>query len=169
LSSLPALRAVQIRRVWRNATKRALLDVSINTIQAPPAHGGYAARGRGIVWAVLDTGINPRHPHFRGGAVGAQWDCTGRGAPRDASGTVTDENGHGTHVAGIIAGAQTFAKPGEAPRVLSGIAPEATLHVYRVLDRQGSGQDAWIIKALDHVFETNQRAGRAASSFTAST
>jgi subtilisin family serine protease len=158
LSSLPTLRAVQIRRVWRNATKRALLDVSINTVQAPPAHGGYSARGRGIVWAVLDTGINPEHSHFRG-VVGPQWDCTKRGAPSDARGTVTDENGHGTHVAGIIAGAQTFAKPDERPRVMSGIAPEATLHVYRVLDREGSGEDAWIIKALDHVFETNQRSG----------
>jgi hypothetical protein len=34
---------------------------------------------------------------------------------------------------------------------MSGIAPEATLHVYRVLADEARGDDAWIIEALDHV------------------
>ena len=157
LASHPALRGVQVRRVWRNAQKRALLDVSVHTVQAFPAHAGYRATGRGIEWAVLDTGVNAAHPHFRPhDTIGPQYDCTVRGPLR--AGRAPDENGHGTHVAGIIAGAYT--PPGPGGRTLTGMAPEARLHVYKVLDRRGNGEDAWIIKALDHIAETNRRAGR---------
>jgi subtilisin family serine protease len=157
LASHPELRGVKVRRVWRNAQKRALLDVSVHTVQAFPAHAGYRANGRGIEWAILDTGINAAHPHFRApGTVGPQYDCTVRG-PLQA-GRALDENGHGTHVAGIIAGA--YAAPAPAERVLTGIAPGARLHIYKVLDRRGNGEDAWIIKALDHIAETNRKAGR---------
>jgi subtilisin family serine protease len=159
LASHPELRGVKVRRVWRNAVKRALLDVSVHTVQAFPAHSGYRASGRGIDWAILDTGINAAHPHFKPhGTIGPQYDCTVRGPLK--AGAATDENGHGTHVAGIIAGAYTV--PGSSPRVLSGMAPEARLHIYKVLDRRGNGDDAWIIKALDHIAETNRKAGRLA-------
>ena len=39
------------------------------------------------------------------------------------------------------------------------MAPSAKLVIYKVLDNNGSGEDSWIIKALDHIFETNERAG----------
>jgi subtilisin family serine protease len=157
LASHPALRGVQVRRVWRNAEKRALLDVSVHTVQAFPAHAGYRANGRGIDWAVLDTGITAAHPHFAAyDTIGPQYDCTVRGPLKP--GRAPDENGHGTHVAGIIAGA--YEVPGRGRRVLTGMAPEARLHVYKVLDRRGNGEDAWIIKALDHIAETNRTAGR---------
>ena len=42
---------------------------------------------------------------------------------------------------------------------MSGMAPSANLVIYKVLDNNGSGEDSWIIKALDHIFETNERAG----------
>ena len=51
---------LKIERVWRNAVKRALLHQSSQTVQAKPANLGYGARGQGIAWAVLDTGIWPR-------------------------------------------------------------------------------------------------------------
>ena len=35
--------------------------------------------------------------------------------------------------------------------------------IYKVLDNNGSGEDSWIIKALDHISETNESAGQAAS------
>jgi len=157
MASHPELRSVKVRRVWRNAVKRALLDVSVHTVQAFPAHAGYRAKGKGIDWAILDTGINAAHPHFTAHeTIGPQYDCTVRGPLK--AGLASDENGHGTHVAGIIAGAYTAA--GEGGRVLSGIAPETRLHIYKVLDRRGNGDDAWIIKALDHIAETNRKAGR---------
>ena len=76
---------LQIQRIWKNLSKRALIAQSSGIVQARPAHLGYGAKGKGITWAVLDTGIAARHPHFRRAdgknTVIEQWDCTQRGAP----------------------------------------------------------------------------------------
>ncbi len=155
LAASPAVDHARVRRIWRNATKRALLDVSANTLQATAAHAGYRATGRDITWAVLDTGVVAEHPHFGGNVIAAQYDCTRGGAL--AEGKALDGNGHGTHVAGIIAGR---AEVGTPAVTYSGIAPEARLHVYKVLSDEGRGEDAWIIKALDHIADVNERAGQ---------
>jgi subtilisin family serine protease len=149
-----------ISRIWRNSAKSALLDTSTNTIQARTANVGYSAVGRDIRWAVLDTGVNAAHPHFaRFANIEAQYDCTKRGAL--ITGSAPDNYGHGTHVAGIIAGTQQFrGKKGKPDRVMSGVAPEAKLHIYKTLGDDGDGDDSWIIKALDHVFTTNEGAGQ---------
>jgi subtilisin family serine protease len=153
-----AVDAKHVYRVWRNLAKRALLDKSVDTVQARTARLGYNAVGQGIEWAVLDTGIRADHPHLAQ-SVDEQWDCTQLGPP--VRGRAADAHGHGTHVAGIIAGhgQATDGKTG-APREFFGIAPRTRLHVYKVLDDRGDGEDAWIIKALDHVARTNERAGR---------
>ncbi|WP_284348894.1 S8 family serine peptidase [Roseisolibacter agri] len=149
-----------IKRIWRNAVKRALLDESASTVQASTAHLGYQADGRGIQWAVLDTGVVASHPHLAArNSVVAEYDCTKRGALKEG-GTATDGHGHGTHVAGIIAGRHEFRPTDGVPRVFTGIAPAAKLHVYKVLADDGTGRDAWIIKALDHIAEVNRRAGQ---------
>ncbi len=149
-----------VGRIWRNSAKRALLDTSTNTIQARTANVGYSAVGREIRWAVLDTGVNAAHPHFaKFGNIEAQYDCTKRGPL--TTGSAPDNFGHGTHVAGIIAGTQVFhGTKGKPDRVMSGVAPEAKLHIYKTLGDDGDGDDAWIIKALDHIFTTNEGAGQ---------
>ncbi len=159
LASRFGMQGLMVKRIWRNEAKRALLETSINAIHAGAAQVGYHAYGRGIAWAVLDSGINADHPHFaRHKNVVAQVNCTGRAVKE---GEASDQNGHGTHVAGIIAGIRTFeAANGAASRVISGVAPETKLHVYKVLDGEGNGEDAWIIKALDHIADTNDRAGK---------
>ena len=63
-------------------------------------------------------------------------------------------------MAGIVAGAFDFPKKGNTPqRRISGIAPLAKLHIYKVLNDKGEGDDAWIIKALDHIASINEKAG----------
>lgn len=146
------MRSVSVYRVYRNSQKRALLDASIHTVQAKTAHLGYDATGEGVGWAVLDSGINDKHPHFQlFSNLKAQFDCTIRGAVVPS--IAKDLNGHGTHVAGIIAGALESVG-------ISGIAPKAGLHIYKVLDDGGAGQDAWIIKSLDHIAVTNEKSGK---------
>jgi subtilisin family serine protease len=146
-----------VERIWRNAAKHAYIDVSIDTLQARTAHAGYNAKGKNIEWAVLDTGIVP-HPHFDAASnIVAQYDCTLLGEL--VPGAALDQHGHGTHVAGIIAGYMQVDVGSGEKRVLSGMAPEAKLHVYKVLDQNGHGKDAWIIKALDHIAELNDKAG----------
>ena len=151
---------LQIERIWKNLSKRALIAQSSATVQARPAQLGYGASGKDITWAVLDTGIAAGHPHFRRAdgtnAVIEQWDCTQSGAavvhrPGDKSFDTLDRNGHGTHVAGIIAGGKN--------EYLS-MAPETHLVGFKVLRDSGNGEDAFIIKALDKVADINESAGR---------
>jgi hypothetical protein len=53
-----------IHRVWPDFPVRALMDQSVPTIKADAALRAFAADGKGIVWAVLDSGIDAAHPHF---------------------------------------------------------------------------------------------------------
>ncbi|RYG13374.1 MAG: peptidase [Burkholderiales bacterium] len=164
--------ALSFKRLWRDAGKRALLNQSRSVIQADAAQTAYNALGQKIGWAVLDTGIAAGHPHFyeRGkrDVVAAQWDCTVRGKPRKllrADGvdfSKLDRNGHGTHVAGVIAGQCAAPLPGGAGAdklLFSGIAPQAQLYGFKVLDDDGNGRDSWIIKAVQQVAEINDQAG----------
>lgn len=159
--------ALRIDKVWRNALKRKLVHQSADTVQARPGILGYGATGYNIAWAVLDTGIQGNHPHFsRHGNVVEQWDCTARGDPvRHAPDAkrfgALDGDGHGTHVAGIVAGEHRLALArGGEPVTLAGMAPQARLYGFKVLKDNGQGEDAYIIKALDKIAELNERAGR---------
>jgi subtilisin family serine protease len=154
------LRLESVYRIFQNARKRALLDESINVLQAATAHRGYESRGQGIAWALLDSGIDPFHPHFGHGTprnnIGHVFDCTGTGkivewdAKKNPDAGI-DRNGHGTHVAGIIGG-------GLVDLAISGIAPSVSLYSYKVLGDDGRGSDAKVIKALDHIYEINRNA-----------
>lgn len=154
------LRLASVYRVFQNARKRALLDESINVLQAATAHRGYESRGQGITWAVLDSGIDPHHPHFGFGTdrsnIAHVYDCTSTGPivewdPKQRPDAGVDRNGHGSHVSGIIGG-------GVRDAGISGIAPSVSLVSYKVLSDDGRGSDAKIIKALDHIYELNRNA-----------
>ena len=92
----------------------------------------YAATGAGVHAYVIDTGIRSSHDDF-GGRVGA-----GATLIDDGNGT-EDCNGHGTHVAGTVAGSTW------------GVATGATLHAVRVLGCSGSGATSGVIAGVDWV------------------
>ncbi len=142
--------------VWRSSSKRKLLNRSHGPLAVDAARASYGAEGQGITWAVLDTGCRSDHPHFAGhGTVVKVLDCTKPNPePLELSGPEADPDGHGTHVCGIIAGSGK-TNEGKSRDVL-GIASKTRLIVYKVLDDQGRGEDASIIKAIDHIFRTNQ-------------
>ncbi|GAB3665691.1 type VII secretion-associated serine protease mycosin [Actinocorallia lasiicapitis] len=83
--------------------------------------------GRGVVVAVVDSGVDFRHPQLKGAAAGAAIDLTKTG---DA-----DCAGHGTGVAGIIA-ARSLPK---VPFV--GVAPDARLLSVKIADRDQGNSD----------------------------
>jgi len=161
--------AASIKMVWRDSEKRALIAQSTQTVQAHPANIGYGADGHDIAWAVLDTGIRADHPHFARTTYGRnvvieQYDCRDIGPPRkygpgDPEFGALDGNGHGTHVAGIIAG-EYEALAGGKPTAYRGMAPAARLYGFKVLGDDGRGSDSAIIKALDTIADINDRAGR---------
>jgi len=88
--------------------------------------------GSGVSVAVLDTGIDYRHPDLFGRVV---W-CANTVGTSTYAGTdlrkCIDRNGHGTHVAGIIASA--INNIGNA-----GVAPNVSLYAVKVLSNSGSG------------------------------
>ena len=147
-----------LKRIWRNAAKHTWLNISGHTVQATPARNAYETHGDKVKWAVLDTGIFADHPHFKAfDSVAAAHDCTKSGPPKELLGADRncDGNGHGSHVAGVIAGGVKL--PGMDNPIMS-MAPQAKLHIYKVLDDDGSGKDSWIIKALDHIAKANESA-----------
>ena len=88
--------------------------------------------GQSVSAYVIDSGIRATHQEF-GDRVAA-----GFTAINDGNGTV-DCNGHGTHVAGIIGGAQY------------GVAPEVSLVPVRVMDCDGAGLLSGLLAAMDWV------------------
>lgn len=102
-------------------------------IKATSLKNEYGGRGAGVGVAVLDSGIDWTHPELDS-RVSSQGDYTGTRADG------FDDHGHGTSVAGIIAG--------EA----SGVAPNAHLHSYKVLDSSLSGSNATTIAGLNSVY-----------------
>ena len=143
-----AHREMRVYAVWQSSRKSKLTTRSMGVIKADAALTSFKADGAKITWAVLDTGIRADHPHFKG-VVTAVWDCTKRGRPVQVA-NAKDTDGHGTHVAGIISGRAQDENHAER-----GVAPRANLLIYKVLDDKGQGEDAWIIKALDHIAEQN--------------
>jgi len=92
--------------------------------------------GRGVRIAVLDTGLDTRHPDFTGRTIVTQSFVTGS--------TIDDVNGHGTHCVGVAIGP---AVPSKGPRY--GVACEASPYVGKVVADDGSGGDGNILAGLD--------------------
>jgi subtilisin family serine protease len=110
------------------------LQWGLEKIHAPEAWD--AARGDGITIAVVDSGIDLAHEDLASKVV-AQTSCFGTGGDASrCSGTAQDDNGHGTHVAGIAA-ATTNNERG-----IAGVAPGAGLMAVRVLANECTGQGA---------------------------
>lgn len=108
----------------------------IRRIGAAPASGrGREAPGAGAGVAILDTGVDLTHPDLAiAGAVSFV-----EGAPSAADG-----QGHGTHVAGIVAAR-------DDDRGTVGVAPGARLYAVKVLGDDGSGALSDVIAGLDWV------------------
>ncbi|GIF13025.1 S8 family peptidase [Actinoplanes teichomyceticus] len=100
----------------------------LTRINAPAAWA--RSTGAGVTVAVIDTGVDARHPDLAGQVL-TGWDAIAGRAGGD-----TDPQGHGTHVAGTVA-----ALTGNAVGV-SGVAPDVRVLPVRVLNATGSGYDS---------------------------
>ncbi len=127
LTDDPAVtRVVPARRL------RLLLDVAAAKVGVTTFRSASGLSGKGVVIGIVDSGIETSHPSFAGRILQV-WDQTMHGAGvaegaygAELAGPMTDlsrdTNGHGTHVAGIAAGADA---------TFTGIAPDAELVIVK--------------------------------------
>lgn len=106
-------------------------------------------KGTGIKVAILDTGIQSNHPDLINNIKGGV-NFAGRPDGSTNPRYWTDKNGHGTHVAGIVAAV------GDNDIGVIGVAPEAHLYAVKVLNNAGSGYTSDIIQGLQWAADNAQ-------------
>src|SRR3954447_1755873 len=104
--------------------------------------------GQGVRVGIVDTGVDLSHEDLAG-QIAETTNCIGsNGDPNRCKGTAQDDEGHGTHVSGLIAAAK------DNGRGIAGVAPGTKLVVAKALDSGGSGNtsdiDAGIRWVVDH-------------------
>ena len=157
-------------RIWLDDEVKRFTNASISTVKADAARNAFGTSGKDILWAVVDTGIDKEHPHFKKygnltlkAPIGHRDFTTDGSDDAELARTACiDKAGHGTHVAGIIAGQVTAAdgpkivaavrrrsETGDVTTdmvddipVISGMAPRCKLLSLKVLDDEGKGSPA---------------------------
>ncbi|HTY57349.1 MAG TPA: S8 family serine peptidase [Bacteroidota bacterium] len=141
IQNLPYVKAVHFDR-----EVHALIDPGVVMIGAPAVWSAYGTKGGGVRVGIIDTGIDYMHPAL-GGGFGAGFKVAGGYDFVNNDPDPMDDNGHGTHVAGIV------AADGDS---VEGVAPGATLYAYKALNAQGNGLESDIIAAIERAVDPDQ-------------
>ncbi|MBA2243584.1 MAG: S8 family serine peptidase [Gemmatimonadetes bacterium] len=129
----------EVRALYSSKGKQ-ISDYGVRLIEAPAAWS-LGFRGEGVKVGIFDSGVDLEHPDL---AVAGGIDLVGDGYGFD------DCNGHGTHVAGIVA-----AKDNGNHTV--GVAPRATIYSMRLLDCEGSGSFSSMITGLEWAIDNGMQ------------
>ena len=137
-----------VKSVNRDSRLAISLKDSVSIINADEAALLYdqhenSIDGAGTTIAILDTGVNYNHPDLKDGFIG------GYDFVNDDTDPI-DDNGHGTHCAGIAVGngnASSFT--------FVGVAPKAKFYAYKVMDSNGTGHVSWFIEAMERAVDPN--------------
>jgi serine protease AprX len=124
-----------VEYVWPDLPVHICLNTSVPKINVPRVWAESGLKGQGIKVAVVDTGIDDTHPDFAGRVVATK---------SFVGGSARDDNGHGSHVAGIIAGSGA-----KSDGKYVGVAPEASLYVAKVLRANGSGAMSGVMAGIE--------------------
>ena len=153
-----------IKSVQANTEMHLTLDESVPLIQADQVWDRYpdgspcpegsadCLRGDGVTIGIIDTGIDTQHPDLDDGKVIEEHcyckdNCCPNGkGEQHGVGSAIDEDGHGTHVAAIAAG----------NGVLKGVAPDASLIVYKVFGTDELSYVSDYVKALEHAVDPDE-------------
>jgi len=119
-----------------------LLDEDLNSCAVS---GKPCLTGEGVTIGIIDTGVDYTHPDL-GGCFGTGCKVVDGYDFYNDDNDPMDDKGHGTHVAATAAG----------NGVLKGVAPDANIVAYKVLDSGGSGPISGIIAAVDRSVDPNQ-------------
>jgi serine protease AprX len=149
LADSPAVESIHWDRPTGGEMNRAAVAVGARAVQEQM---GFDGAGVGV--AIIDSGITPWHDDLS--YLGANPSVRVVGGQRvvkfvdlvNGRTTPYDDNGHGTHVAGIVAG-----NGYDTAGARAGIAPAAHLVSLKVLDSHGGGCISDVIAALDWVVQ----------------
>ncbi|QSJ15847.1 S8 family peptidase [Nostoc sp. UHCC 0702] len=148
-----------IQRLKPSRKLKLRMDVAAEAVKLPDFKNTTGLTGKGVIIGIVDSGIDAKHPAFAGRILRI-WDQTlanGPGVNEGAYGAEftgalmsvsADTQGHGTHVAGIAAGAD---------QKYTGVAPEAELVIVR-----SDLQDAHIADGVRYIFRIASELGRPA-------
>lgn len=175
-----------LHKIWLDHDIEPYVFQSSRTIKADAAAVAFSARGDSIVWAVADSGIDGKHPHFQthktlqlpDGLRHLDFTQGDIVFDEDMPSALEDVAGHGTHVAGIIAGEcgagskitvtrrvqqnekryNDVTEPG--PERISGVAPLCKLMSLKVLDDALKGKASTLIAAIGYLQRVNNNGQR---------
>jgi subtilisin family serine protease len=141
-----------VERVDMDVSGTAGLAESVPLVHADAVHD-MGVTGKGIVVAVLDTGIDHNHPDVKDAITAEQCFCTnaagagccpGGSTQQSGAGAAADDQGHGTNVSGIVVGRGRVAS--------KGMAPDAKLVAIKVLDSTGAfANSAQVVSGFDYI------------------
>jgi subtilisin family serine protease len=160
-----------IYHLWPDFKVKAFTTKSVSTVKADAAHASFSAFGKGITWAVIDSGIDRKHKHFDL-HKNIHEDDTFHHDFTENNNPFLDGFGHGTHVAGIIAGEFSSKKDISSITAvrdefgdihykkdtfnrITGMAPCCKLVSLKVLDDEGNGQASSLIAAIAAIQDIN--------------
>jgi serine protease AprX len=133
LASQPEIAAVSLDRAVRGT-----LQDAAGAIGARWVADQLGVDGKGVGVATIDSGVTAWHDDLDGRVAHFADFVSGNGEPYD-------DYGHGTHVAGIVAGSGR-----DSDGLRKGIAPGAHLIVLKALDATGNGYTSTVIAAIDY-------------------
>jgi minor extracellular serine protease Vpr len=136
-----------VKAIYPDRKVHALLATSVSLIHASDAwqlqdSNGNNVTGEGVLVAVLDTGVDYMHPDL-GGGFGSGYKVVGGYDIVNNDTDPMDDYGHGTHIVGIVA----------ANGSLRGVAPDAKVLAYKVLDERGEGNVSDVIDGMGRAIE----------------
>ena len=144
-----------VKRVVEDGIVKVTIDSSVPMIKAPDAWPlvdgkGAPLTGYGIKIGIIDTGVDYTHPDLGGCfdpgcKVEGGWDFINNDP------NPMDDHGHGTHVAATAGGKGVLADGTK----LYGVAPDATIYGYKVLDAGGSGSWSTVTAGIDRCLDPN--------------
>ncbi|AIE80964.1 minor extracellular protease VpR [Bacillus cereus] len=147
LASLPEVKAVypnltyKLHETSKSTTNEEAPNIGGPTIGATEAWNlkdpsGKPLDGKGMKVAIIDSGVDYTHPDLKANYIGG-YDTV------DEDNDPMDGNVHGTHVAGIIAGNGK----------IKGVAPNASILAYRVMNDGGTGTTEDIIQGIERAIQ----------------
>lgn len=154
----------RVKKVEADVAVQAYLDTSsldIHNQDVWPLVGAnnQPLTGAGETIAVIDTGVDYHQPAF-GSCAAVGPSCKVIGGYNFVANTPDpmDDNGHGTHVAATAAGKDPLIVPATG-KPLWGVAPDATIRAYKVLDASGSGMSSAIIAGIQQAVTDGAQVG----------